>query len=300
MKGFCKSLLSGLLLFLHPKDRLISEISHKNLNNCLMKMIYSTKVLIYFAAILLFSGCSVWQKNPNIEDVFYQASTINALLAGVYDGDMAFSELKQHGDFGLGTLNQLDGEMIGLDGKFYQVKTDGKAYLIADSLETPFAQVTFFTPDTTLKIKDSIGDYDQLKRYLEKMNSAKNVFYAFKIKGVFSYLKTRSVPAQRKPYPPLVDVVKHQVEFEFHNVSGTMVGFWCPAYIKGINVPGFHFHFITNDRKAGGHVLACRMQNVTLEIDPISAFYMVLPKGSAFNKTDLTQSKENEIEKVEK
>ncbi len=300
MKGFCKALLLALLLYLHPKDRLISVITYENLNNCMMKMIYSTKLLIYFVAILLFSGCSVWQISPKNEDVFYQASTINALLAGVYDGDMTFSRLKQHGDLGLGTLNQLDGEMIGFDGKFYQIKTDGKAYLIADSLKTPFAQVTFFTPDTALKIKDSIEDYDHLKSYLEKMIHAKNIFYAFKMKGVFSYLKTRSVPAQRKPYPPLVDVVKHQVEFEFHNVSGTMVGFWCPAYVKGINVPGFHFHFITNDRKAGGHVLACRMQNVTLEIDPLTAFYMVLPKGSAFNKTDLTQSKENEIEKVEK
>jgi len=265
-----------------------------------MKIIYSIKRLIYVVAILLFSGCSVWQTIPKNENVFYQASTINALLAGVYDGDMTFSKLKQHGDLGLGTVNQLDGEMIGLDGKFYQIKTDGKAYLIADSLKTPFAQVTFFTPDTTLKIKDSIGDYENFKSYLEKMMPTKNIFYAFKVSGTFSYLKTRSVPGQRKPYPPLVDVVKHQVEFEFHNVSGTMVGFWCPAYVKGINVPEFHFHFITTDRKAGGHVLACRMQDVTLEIDPLSDFYLVLPDNKAFNGINLSGRKQNELEKVEK
>jgi len=214
-------------------------------------------------ALMVFSGCSVPQGSRDSKDGLFQASTINALLAGVYDGDMTFRTLRQHGDFGLGTVNALDGEMIGLDGKFYQIKTDGKAYLIPDTMKTPFAEVTFFNPDTTLKIRESIENYDQLKSYLNRLLSIKNIFYAIKIEGTFSYIKTRSVPGQKKPYPLLVNVVKHQATFEFHQVKGTMVGFWCPAYVKGISVPGYHFHFITADRKAGGHVLASSMQNVT-------------------------------------
>ena len=264
------------------------------------KFLRSLFPVAFVFVLMMFSGCSVPQEHRNNKDVLFQSSTINALLAGVYDGDMTFQTLRQHGDFGLGTVNRLDGEMIGLDGKFYQIKTDGKAYLIPDTMKTPFAEVTFFHPETTLQITDSIGSYDQLKSYLKKMIPGKNIFYAFKIEGIFSFIKTRSVPRQQKPYLPLVDVVKHQTTFEFHQVKGTMVGFWCPAFMKGINVPGYHFHFITADRKAGGHVLASSMQNVTVNIDPISSFYMVLPQSKAFDNIDLTGGKQKELEKVEK
>ncbi len=264
------------------------------------KFLHSLFPMTFVIALMVLSGCSVPQGSRKSKDVLFQTSTINALLAGVYDGDMTFRTLRQHCDFGLGTVNALDGEMIGIGGEFYQIKTDGKAYLIADTMKTPFAEVTFFNPDTTRKIKDSIGNYDQLKSYLNRLLSNKNIFYAIKIEGTFSYVKTRSVPRQQKPYPPLVDVVKNQVVFEFHQTKGTMVGFWCPAYVKGINVPGYHFHFITTDRKAGGHVLACSMQNVTVKIDPIPAFYMVLPRSRAFDKIDLSGGKQKELEKVEK
>ncbi len=137
-------------------------------------------------ALMVFSGCSVPQGSRDSKDGLFQASTINALLAGVYDGDMTFRTLRQHGDFGLGTVNGLNGEMIGLDGKFYQIKTDGKAYLIPDTMKTPFAEVTFFHPETTLQITDSMGSYDQLKSYLKKMIPGKNIFYAFKIEEIYS------------------------------------------------------------------------------------------------------------------
>lgn len=264
------------------------------------KFLHNLFPVTFVIALMVFSGCSVPPQNNEIHGVLYQASAINALLAGVYDGDMTFGTLRQHGDFGLGTVNGLDGEMMGLDGKFYQIKTDGKAYLLADTMKTPFAEVTFFHPDTVLRLKDSVENYEQLKNYLNRWLPNKNIFYAIKVEGTFSYVKTRSVPRQQKPYPPLVDVVKNQAVFEFHQIKGTMVGFWCPAYVKGINVPGYHFHFITADRKAGGHVLACSMQNVTVKIDPILAFYMVLPRSRAFDKIDLSGGKQKELEKVER
>lgn len=264
------------------------------------KFLRSLFPVTFVIALMVLSGCSVPQESRESKDVLFQTSTINALLAGVYDGDMTFRTLRQHGDFGLGTVNALDGEMIGIGGEFYQIKTDGKAYLIPDTMMTPFAEVTFFNPDTTLRLTDTVENYDQLKSYLNRLLSVKNIFYAIKIEGVFSYVKTRSVPSQKKPYPLLVNVVKHQATFEFHQTKGTMVGFWCPAYMKGINVPGYHFHFITADRKAGGHVLACSIQNVTVKIDPISSFYMVLPQSRAFDKIDLSGGKQKELEKVEK
>ena len=172
--------------------------------------------LIVILAILI-CGCAYAQKN---EEVFYQTSTINALLDEVYDGNVTFKELKRHGDLGLGTFNNLDGEMIGLDGEFYQIKADGIAYPVDDLMKTPFAVVTFFESDKTKVLNKSIN-YDQLKLSLDNMLPTENIFYAFKIEGTFKYVKTRSVSGQNKPYPPLVEIVKDQPIFEFHDIKGT-------------------------------------------------------------------------------
>ena len=262
-----------------------------------MKTIYYLLMAALLAIAICVFGCSHPQEN---KDILFQTSTINALLEGVYDGEITFQELKQHGDFGLGTVNCLDGEMIGLEGKFYQIKADGIAYLIDDSMKTPFACVTFFEPDKSVLLDEPINNYGQLRGYLDNLLTTKNIFYAIKIEGVFRYLKTRSVPKQNKPYLLLAEVVKNQPTFEFHNVAGTIVGFCCPAYVEGINVPGYHLHFITRDKKAGGHLLESQMQNVKIEIDYTSEFYMVLPEGGEFYKVDLTEEKQKELEKVEK
>ena len=152
---------------------------------------------------------------------------------------------------GIGTFNGLDGEMIGLDGAFYQIKADGIAYLVDGSMRTPFAVVTFFESDQMVWL-DKASDYKELEKYLDDLLPTPNIFYALKIEGIFEYIRTRSVPRQNKPYAPLVEVIKNQPIFEFHQVKGTMVGFCYPGYAKGINVPGYHLHFITEDRKEGG------------------------------------------------
>ena len=236
---------------------------------------------------------------PANKDILFQSSTIDALLVGVYEGDMTFAELKRHGDFGLGTFNDLNGEMVALDGKFYQVKDDGIAYPVKDSMKTPFSVVTFFEPDESFDV-DARMDDKELKTYLDERIATENIFYAFKIEGIFGYVKTRSVPAQEKPYPALIDVVKHQSVFEFHDVKGTIVGFRTPGFVRGVNVPGYHLHFITEDRKAGGHVLALRVKHACVKTDSMSELYVVLPKTAGFAEADLTQEEHRELEAVEK
>jgi len=253
-------------------------------------------VSIAIILLILMCGCSYAQKN---EEVFYQTSTINALLDEVYDGNVTFKELKRHGDLGLGTFNNLDGEMIGLDGEFYQIKADGIAYPVDDLMKTPFAVVTFFESDKTKVLNKSIN-YDQLKLSLDNMLPTKNIFYAFKIEGTFKYVKTRSVPGQNKPYLPLVDIVKDQPIFEFHDVKGTLVGSWFPGYMNGINVPGYHFHFITEDKKAGGHLLECQTENVRIGIDYTSNSYLALPEDEEFYKAELFKENRAALERVEK
>ncbi|MFQ5960862.1 MAG: acetolactate decarboxylase [Candidatus Methylomirabilales bacterium] len=233
-------------------------------------------------------GCSPPQANQAHDntDILFQTSTIRALLEGVYDGDMTYREVMEHGDFGLGTFNHLDGEMVAVDGKVYQIRADGKASTAPDSMKTPFAVVTFFEPDRTVHVQESI-DCTQLQEQLDTVLPTKNILYAIRVEGAFEYIKARSVPAQKKPYPRLAKVIENEVAFEFSNTQGTMVGFRLPTYMADINVGGYHFHFLNADRSAGGHVLTCRVRDVTVEIDDTSEFLMALPDRGDFYTVNL-------------
>lgn len=232
------------------------------------------------------------------DDFVFQTSTINALVQGVYDGELTFGDLKAEGDFGLGTFNHLDGEMVGLDGNFYQVKSDGTVHLVPNTMNTPFAAVTFFESDKSLNTNKPLT-CEQLEEYLVSVFPTRNILYGIKVNGNFSYIKTRSVPRQEKPYPPLTEVVKNESIFEFKDVKGTMVGFWLPEYLKNINTTGFHFHFITEDRKSGGHLLECKVDNAGIEIDHIRDIKVSLPDTHAFNNADLNKTVSGDVKKVE-
>lgn len=232
-------------------------------------------------------------------EVLFQYSTIDALLAGVYDGQMTNGELKRQGSLGLGTFNALDGEMVILDGKVYQVKIDGKVARAPDSGRTPFAVVTAFAPKKSVVLKKA-GSLQELTRLIDESLPTKNIFYALRIEGRFSRVKARSVPRQSRPYPPLAKVVEKQAVFPFKDVEGTMLGFRCPDFVKGVNVPGYHLHFLTKDRNAGGHVLDCAVENLSVQIDPIHKFSLVLPEDQEFYRLDLEKDKSRELQKVEK
>ncbi|MFH1775348.1 MAG: acetolactate decarboxylase [Chloroflexota bacterium] len=229
-----------------------------------------------------------------------QVSTIDALLDGAYDGVMTIGTLKGYGDFGIGTFTGLDGEMLAFNGDYYQVRADGIAYAVSDAVGTPFAAVTFFDVDREEPLPQGV-DYEHLEEFLDGLLPTDNIFYAIRIDGTFSYMKTRSVPGQQKPYPPLAEVTKNQPTFEFNDVAGTMVGFRCPAYVGGVNVPGYHLHFLTTGGNAGGHVLEFEISEAVASIDDTSEFLMILPGAdSDFYKADLTRDKQEELEKVEK
>lgn len=259
----------------------------------------SIRVFAAAALLSVFLASAPYVRAEENEDVLFQVSTIDALMEGVYDGAVTFKELKTHGDLGIGTFDRLDGEMICLDGKVYKVRADGKVYEVSDEEKTPFASVTFFVPDT-VAVVGLLANLEELKGWLDTLIPSKNMFYAVKVKGTFGYVKTRSVPAQEKPYPTLMEVSKKQSVFEYTDVKGTLLGFWCPSYVKGINVPGFHLHFISEDRSEGGHLLECRVEKAAVEMDSTSGFYMVLPDNEDFLKADLSGDKEIQLQGVEK
>jgi acetolactate decarboxylase len=233
------------------------------------------------------------------DDILFQVSTIDALLQGVFDGFYSFDDLKTHGDFGIGTFDSLNGEMIALDGDYYQVKVDGVAYPVQGNTTTPFSTVTYFQADQIIAIENA-SNFTELSRQLDEKLPSKNAFFALRIDGTFPYIKTRSVPKQEKPYPRLADAVKNQSVFEFTNVTGTVVGIWAPEFSKGLNVPGYHLHFITADRKAGGHILDLKIDEAEAKVDITAGFAMQLPTKGDFYNVDLTQDLQSELSKIEK
>jgi acetolactate decarboxylase len=142
---------------------------------------------------------------------------------------------------------------------------------VADETLTPFAAVTFFDVNETLTAGDPM-DLDQLKAFITANLPDPQRPYAIRISGTFSAVTTRSVPAQTPPYKPLLEVVKAgQVTFELKDVTGTVVGFYLPDYAAGVNVAGYHFHFITDDLQAGGHVLSLTSKDLTIMLDDCSS-----------------------------
>ncbi len=168
--------------------------------------------------------------------MLFQASTYSALQAGDYNGETTLKELGAHGDFGLGTFDVLDGEMVLLNGTFYQIRSDGNAYLANESKKSPFADVTSFEVDRQLVFSEASNgplNHSELQNYLDHQLPTKNIFCAVKITGECSCLEVRSPPKQVMPYPPLSDALKDQSVFELHNVTGTFVGFFSPQYSSG-------------------------------------------------------------------
>jgi acetolactate decarboxylase len=259
-----------------------------------LKILFVTLALIL--AVTGITACT----STSQRETLTQISTIDAILNGVYDGVMTIGELKKYGDFGIGTFEGLDGEMLEVDGQVYQIKADGIAYPVTGKVKTPFASVTFFDNDRQLALPENT-DYVKFQELINSALPTENIFYAIKITGAFSYMKTRSVPSQKKPYPPLVEVTKNQPVFEFNNVTGTIVGFYCPAYVEGVNVPGYHLHFLNAAKNAGGHVLDFIIKEASVSIDDTSEFKMILPgPDSDFYKLDLSPDKSGELEQAEK
>lgn len=236
---------------------------------------------------------------PDDTETIYQVSTIDALLAGVYEGSATIAGVKAHGDTGLGTLDALDGEMIVVDGTVYQVKNDGSVVVVPDTATTPFVVVTWFSPDITGEIAGPLN-LTGLEKEVEGMFPSQNLFYAIRIDGSFSSVTARSVPAQERPYPPLVEVVKNQSVFEYTDMQGTMVGFWSPAFVEGINVPGYHFHVISDDRTIGGHLLDCTIDHAAVRIDTTPKFFLALPPEGDFHTIDLGGERGDDVAKVER
>lgn len=228
----------------------------------------------------------------------YLCAPVNALVEGVYEERIPYSEIKRHGDFGLGTFDNLDGEMVMLDGGIFQITADGRVHRRDDAALTPFACVTFYQPATHDELVGE-SSYADFLAWLESLLPSPNIFYAIRIEGTFSYIKVRSVPKQDS-YKPLVEVTKEQPVFEYMDVEGTLAGFFTPSFLSSLSVPGLHLHFLSSDFQNGGHLLECRTNGIRAGVQFIYSVELGLPRSLDYLTLDFQRDIEDDLDQAEK
>ena len=177
--------------------------------------------------------------------------------------------------------------MIALEGTFLRAALDGSIHSVQPERRTPFAVLTFFEPTGHFELADPLDDAGFMQSLDTRLGDLSTA-HALRIDGHFDSVRARSVPRQHKPYPPMTEVVKNQHVFELSDIEGTMVGFRFPDYAEGINVPGYHLHFVTADRTRGGHVLACATRDVTVQGDDEVDLNVELPAGVELTSPEAT------------
>lgn len=207
----------------------------------------------------------------------HQVSTIEALSCGHFKDTTTIGELLEKGGFGLGTINDLNGELAVVDDVAYAVRGDGTGVELDPSVETPFATVTAFNPDKTIELED-VNSYREFCESVTEELPRTDHFHALNIKGEFEFVRTRSIDKQIKPYPTLEEVIANETVFEFTNVEGDMPTFFIPDQFEGIHPPNYHSHFVTADRDGGGHVYDLRADALTVEIDRLGTVEIELPE----------------------
>jgi acetolactate decarboxylase len=236
-----------------------------------------------------FAGCSAAQDSGKL---LFISGTYGALNRGNYDGDATVADLKRHGDFALGNFSGIDGEMLGLNGTYYQIGAQGKLSEAKDTWTVPNATVTFFKPDKTIALSKA-GSYQEMQANISSQLPTPNIFYAMKVTGKFEWIKARTLTKMNKPYPstPYSTITQNEPTFEFRNVDSTLLIVVAPSYTGEIAYPGYHAHFINSDGKYGGHVIDCSIISGQAEVANLPNFTVNLPQSAVFYQADFSKTK---------
>jgi acetolactate decarboxylase len=284
---------SKIALFYHIKRQLKTAGFHS------MKKIIQILFINVLTGLSLTYSVNAQQKvKPENGDLF-SAGYAAGFVGGLYDAYYPYKKLKLHGDFGLGAPAKLDGELILLNGKFYQTRSTGKTTLMSDTGKTPYAVVCFFRANKIFKPGKQLTKAT-LFRYLDSVLTNQNGIYAIHISGKFTYVKTRAFPpVTQKPYLPLAAMLGRQRFFESDNIKGDLVGYKLPAFLEGPHISGYHFHFLSADKAHGGHMIDVTARDITIEVDTLNSYTIDLPQTTDFKNFDFKKDRKEEIKSVE-
>ena len=232
----------------------------------------------------------------------YQVSTLQALALGYSRAVITVEELIREGDTGLGTFEDVNGEMIVMDGQCYRADQTGHVTIVAPETGVPFAAVARLYGEqqfTLAHMPDIASVRTELTRKIEEVFGL-NSMHIVRIDGEFEKVDARSEAPYRSHHITLKEVLSQTQEaFLFEKIRGSLVGVYFPDYMDGINMPGWHLHFLSEDRTKGGHVFDVSIRNGTAKVDKINNIFINLPKEAAFDTYSLKQDLQEEIKSVE-
>ena len=220
----------------------------------------------------------------------FQASTLNALMLGNFDCTTSVSEFLRNADTGIGTYTGLDGEAIFEDGVAYKASADGTVSVMPATAGVAFGTVAAFDTSAPRQHLQTVHSLQNLKDQLDAcIAQNRNVFYMVKAQGEFSAVHVRSCFVCQKPYPTLSEAACQQREFHYDNVHGSVIAVYCPDYVEGINLPGWHFHFLSDDKSKGGHILGLSADELDFQINQLTGFCLELPENPEFARLNLCE-----------
>lgn len=244
----------------------------------------------------IFSGLSYKRREP-----VYQVSTLQSLVMGNYYGSIDVSRLLEHGDTGLGMYAAADGELIAIDGHCYRVLGDGSAVLAKSSDVATFASIAYLVPGEIMHF-GKIANIEGLRSALDERTRelGTNNIYVVRLDGHFKRVAARTETKQREPFRPFKEVLKtSEKRFVFNDIDGSLVCFYFPAYLEGVNTPGWHFHFINHERDVGGHVFDLELTEGRAVLNKTDRFVMDLPHCQAFQDAVLENASKEDIKAIE-
>jgi acetolactate decarboxylase len=246
------------------------------------------------------SAYSYTQKSIPPDSTLFTVGVGAGLIGGLYDGFYPYKSLKKHGDFGLGAPDKLDGELMVFQGKIYQTQHSGKTFVVDDKQLTPFAMVNFFHPDIKITPNKAMNKA-ALFHYLDSILTNINGLYAIHISGKFSYVKTRAFPPVKEhEHTPLADMLNLQQFFEFTSAQGDLIGYRLPSFMDNTNIAGYHFHYLSGKKDAGGHIIDVKTEDIVIEIDILDSYTVKVPATKDFQHFDFKKNREEDIKNVER
>ncbi len=236
------------------------------------------------------------------EQIMYQVSTLQALSMGYSRGVITVGELLRRGDTGLGTFEDVNGEMILADGVCCRASEDGTVVRAPDDMGVPFSAVTFMRDSRRFDL-GPMPDIEALKSALTvkiEEEFGLNSMHMVRVDGEFEKISARSESPYRSQHVSLKEILrKTQKDFFFSDITGSLVCVYFPDYMDGINAPGWHLHFISGDKTRGGHVFDLAMVRGSVTMNKISSIEILLPSSPAFDTYSLKEASQEEIKQVE-
>lgn len=236
------------------------------------------------------------------EQCMYQVSTLQALAMGYNSAVVTVEELLRHGDTGLGTFEGVDGEMILADGICFRAMADGCVRPADPGTGVPFASLSRLVGWRSFSL-EAVPDIEALKSILTlsiEETFGLNSMHMVRIDGYFDRLCARSETGMLTQHVTLKEMLEiNQRDFVFEKLNGTLVCVYYPDYMDGINAPGWHIHFLSEDRTKGGHVFDLSLKSAQAKMDKISRIEIRLPNSASFDTYSLKGVSRDEIREVE-